>query len=293
LIGVVGGNYVTLRRLSLESGMQAYRPHTPYDGVFNTSFPVGRMPSILSNIPVINKVLVTNKMTALNEMRYAGMEDHLPEMSTSRQYEAGWITKPYASQAGRGVERYMAGSTVRQGHYLQRDIVKFREFRAHVALWLGNPVFTIQEKKPKPELWERCLGNVEYEWPTTEEKRVRLPVTWNVESGFYFKRNTDPENRRDKVSRFPLLGRVEEVGIKAVKALGYQYGAVDILMNEDRELFVVEVNSHPAIKNERSVEIYKEILRPLSEMSREDLSRLVGNISAVTSTTFRRGHGFI
>ncbi len=295
MIGVVGGNYITLKRLSLASGMQQYDRSrgSGYTGVFNTSFPIGRMPAIPSSVPVVNKVLVTNKLSALQQMKNAGMGEHVPDMSTERKYEGGWITKPYASQAGRGVERYLAGATVQQGHYLQRDIVKHREFRVHVALWLDTPVFTIQEKKPKTELWARFCSGIEYEWPTDQATRALLPVTWNIESGFYFKRNTDPENRSDKVARFPLLGRIEEVGIKAVKALGYQYGAVDVLMNEDRELFVVEVNSHPAIKNERSIEIYKEILLPLSTMSREDLNRVVGNVSTVSSNTFRRGHGLI
>lgn len=296
MIGVIGGNGITLKKLMLRSGFpkaeQAINRHSMI-GVFNTSFPEGvmlrRVPSWVRDYPMINKVLVTNKLQALRAMDAVGMSEHIPEYSIDRRYEDGWIVKPYASQAGHGIHRYVSGSPVHGGTYLQRDVVKFREFRAHVGLWLDSPVFTIQEKKPKEELWEHVFGGMdhEYEWPIRNTAmRGFLPVTWNIESGFYFRRTTTPSTREEKVSRFPLIKRIEKVATKAVKALKYQYGAVDILMNENRELFIVEVNSHPAIKNPASVDIYMEVLRPLAQLSREEFNNLV---ERTTSTiTFRR-----
>jgi hypothetical protein len=117
-----------------------------------------------------------------------------------------------------------------------------------------------------------------------------LPVTWNIESGFYFKRVTTPENRAEKADRFPLIGRLEQVGINAIKALGYQYGAVDILMSYDRKLYVVEVNSHPAIKNPNSVDIYNEALRPVQGLSAQEFRTLVGvdYVAGTSVVTLRR-----
>lgn len=298
MVTVIGGNGITLKKLMLRLGFpktERYHNRQAITGVFNASFTTAQMyervPEWVYHLPMINKKLVTNKLTALQNMQMAGMEDNIPEykIQTPAIYEEGWITKPYASQAGRGINKFAPMSLLPSGCYLQKDIVKFREFRAHVGLWLDNPVFTIQEKKPKPELWDATYpaGDHEYEWPLhNEAMRSFLPVTWNIESGFYFKRLTTPDNRAEKVDRFPLIGRIEQVGINAVKALGYQYGAVDILMSYDRNLYVVEVNSHPAIKNPASVDIYNEALRPLQSMSASEFRVLVG--SGTSTVTFRR-----
>jgi hypothetical protein len=296
MIGVIGGNHVTLKRLMVEVGFanaNSYNPNVTM--VFNASFPEGTMLERVSHrtrsLPMINKKLVTNKLTALQKMQAAGMGDNIPEFSYDRQYEGNWIEKPFASQAGRGVQRYVSGAPVPHGKYLQRDVNKFREFRAHVGLWLRDPVFTIQEKKPKEELWERVYeGTTNYHWPIENvERRMKLPVTWNIESGFYFKRLTDYGNRVEKRERFPLIKRIEDVGVNAIKALGYQYGAVDILMNDNRELFVVEVNSHPAIKNEVSKEQYRYALGVLKTINTRLFNVLVtGRVPSTSTVTFRR-----
>jgi hypothetical protein len=300
MITVIGGNGITLKRLMLQLGFHKTErviDRASITGVFNASFTTAQMyervPEWVYHLPMINKKLVSNKLTALQNMSMAGMEENIPEFSLEPRQEGNWISKPYASQAGQGIERYVNGMRVPMGKYLQKDVKKFREFRAHVGLWLDNPVFTIQEKKPKPELWDATYpeGDHEYEWPLhNEAMRGFLPVTWNIESGFYFKRVTTPENRAEKVDRFPLIKRIEQVGIKAVKALGYQYGAVDILMSYDRNLYVVEVNSHPAIKNPTSVDIYNEALRPLQGISAQEFRALVGvdYVAGTSVVTLRR-----
>lgn len=295
MIGVIGGNNITLRRLCVSAGFSvpnsAYRHH--YDGIFNASFTTAqlleRVPHWVRELPMINKSLVTNKLTALRKVEVYGYGDHVPQFSLDPRHEGTWIEKPYFSQAGRGVQRYSNGAPIPYGKYIQRDIIKFREFRAHVGLWLDDPVFTIQEKKPKPEMWDRVFDNcVEYHWPVDRfEWRNSLPVTWNIESGFYFKRLTDHENRAEKRDRFPLIGRIEDLGIAVVKALGYHYGAVDILMNEDRELFVVECNSHPAIKNPRSQEIYTWALTQLLGLSGLEFRNLVEGEATTTHSMTR------
>lgn len=287
MIGVIGGNGITLKRLMLEEGFANANTFNPrVTMVFNASFPEGTMLERVSqrthSLPMINRKLVTNKLSALQKMDAAGMGENILEYSHDRQYEGRWIEKPFASQAGRGVQRYALSSPVPHGKYLQRDVQKFREFRAHVGLWLRDPVFTIQEKKPKPELWERSFGTRDYEWPLNrEEDRTLLPVTWNIESGFYFKRLTDKDSRAEKRERFPLIKRIEKVGVDAIKALGYQYGAVDILMNDARELFVVEVNSHPAIKNDMSKEQYRYALGVLKTINERLFNILVGRTVTV------------
>ena len=45
-------------------------------------------------------------------------------------------------------------------------------------------------------------------------------------------------------------------------------------MDDNRWLWVVEINSHPAIKNPMSKEIYIEALEPLKTISKMDLFTL-------------------
>jgi len=298
LIAVVGANHVGLKRMCRAVGFRNYNQVDAnlYTGVFNASYTPSRLPHIPNAVPTINRTLMTNKLNALRMLEVSGLGEHVADYAEISQnaVEGDWIVKPYASQCGHGVRRYTGGH-VPTGCYVQRDIQKFREFRAHVGLWRNFPCFTIQEKKPKPELWNEVTGGIDYHWPVSEDFVNDFPLTWNIESGFYFRRSTTPEDRADKCERFPLFRRIEELAAKAVKALGYQYGAVDILMNADRELFVVEINSHPAIINDNSKEIYKEVLEPLTHMSRERLVEIVGHGQSTGTQhhVFRRGHGFM
>lgn len=318
MIAVVGKPNVTLKRLMVEDGFPHLSNYTSrgrsvtqeLDGVFNCSYTLTQLRDyvlrrwswVQDDLPIINKVLVPNKLKAQQKMYDKGLHDHIlvhnetgiSEYDLSRDPN-GWLLKPYNSQGGRGIKIY-EGERVRSGFYLQKNAKKFREFRAHVGLWLENPVFTIQEKKPKPELFDDLIGDPDYYfWPIEEaEVREALPVTWNIESGFYFRRSTTPENREEKANRYPLFARIEELAIKAVAAIGYQFGAVDILMDEDRQLWVIEVNSHPAIKNEESKRIYKIALEPLKEINKMDLFNLTQQTSRrLTSRTFVRGEGFV
>lgn len=312
MIAVVGGSVVTLKRIMLEDGFPHLSNYTAMGrtrtnrlaGVFNCSYTPPQMLEYVfrrwryveTDLAIINKKIIGNKLTAQTTMESAGMSEHILGRATSSRSSGSWVVKPFATQGGRGIRRYRLRDAVRPGTYLQIDAEKLREFRAHVGLWLDNPVFTIQEKKPKPELWRDVFGNNgAYEWPLhNTDIRNRFPVTWNVESGFYFRRTTTPDNRADKARRFGLIRRIEEVAIKAIKALGYQYGAVDILMDTERHLWVTEINSHPAIKNEDSKRIYLQALAPLKTISTTNMVRLTESASGggTTRRTFERGRGF-
>ena len=310
MIAIVGGEFITLKGIMVGEGFPELHRNAPrgrgriqelFNGIFNCSLTQSQMQErvyrrwgwVEGDLPVINKNLITNKLEAQRKMEAEGLgENILVHYNDTSVYDyvhriinrEEWVMKPYASQGGTGIRTY-DGGLLRSGFYLQKKVNKVREFRAPVGLWLSNPVFTIQEKKPKPEMWHEILANVPYHWPATQQQRERLPLTWNIESGFYFKRATTPENRAEKVNRFGLFRRMEEIAIKAVKALDYQFGAVDILMDEDRNLWIVEVNSHPAIKNPNSKEIYIEALAPLKTASKMDL---FGLIQQTAGNTVRR-----
>ncbi|NIU83190.1 MAG: hypothetical protein GWN17_05495 [Candidatus Korarchaeota archaeon] len=228
---------------------------------------------------ILNKSLIINKVSQLE--RFAQRNVEVPDSikyenvgvrsDYGNEIERGmWVVKPVNSQGGFLV-RVWDGSRIRHNEYLQKRVVKFREFRAHVATFLPEEdrCFSIQEKKPKPELWDANISSqpetegLAYNWPTSEDVRQFLPFTWNIANGFYYRRSTTPENRARKCRRTPLFGRIEDLGVRAIEALGYDFGAVDIVMDTDRNLYVLEVNSHPALKNDRSKEIYVTVFSQL------------------------------
>ena len=60
-----------------------------------------------------------------------------------------------------------------------------------------------------------------------------------------------------------------DLAIRAVAALGYQYGAVDIIYNEKRnQCFVLEVNSRPGLMG-TTVERYADALINMYDLQRK------------------------
>jgi len=63
-------------------------------------------------------------------------------------------------------------------------------------------------------------------------------VKWDVSLPFNFKQVTDPK----------LIARLQDIAIGMFKAIGaVGYGRCDVRMNEQGELFILEINSNPAI----------------------------------------------
>lgn len=100
---------------------------------------------------------------------------------------------------------------------------KKREFRVHIVISANHLVPYVAEKKQRLE-GKRPEGN---------EKYIR-----NHENGWVFCKN--PEN---------VPPEVLEEAYKAVQALGYQFGAVDIGWHPETGPCVYEVNSAPGVDN--------------------------------------------
>jgi len=63
-------------------------------------------------------------------------------------------------------------------------------------------------------------------------------VKWDLSLPFSYQEVTDPE----------LVARLQDIAIRMFKAIGIVgYGRCDVRMNEQGELFILEINSNPAI----------------------------------------------
>jgi len=123
------------------------------------------------------------------------------------------------STNGRGIVEFDVQETVRPpvAPLYTAYIPKKAEYRVHV---FGKAVVDVQQKKKK-----RDFAN-------ERDTRVR-----NLRNGYVYVRNDIN----------PPIG-VHNLAIAAVNALGYNYGAVDIIYNEKQDkLYVLEVNSRPGL----------------------------------------------
>lgn len=123
------------------------------------------------------------------------------------------------STGGKGIVEFDAASEQYPRAPLYTEYIpKKAEYRVHV---FHGEVIDVQQKKKKRDF-------------NTDDRDTRVR---NLANGYVY--------TRDGI--VPPAG-IGELAINAVNAVGYQYGAVDIIYNEKRnQCFVLEVNSRPGL----------------------------------------------
>jgi len=87
-----------------------------------------------------------------------------------------------------------------------------------------------------------------------DEKKGGDGLIRNLENGWIFQ----------EISEFnDLVIQVINESIKAVRALDYDFGAVDVLVSKDDQIYILEVNSAPGIKRRKLIEKYVRNFQPL------------------------------
>ncbi len=112
------------------------------------------------------------------------------------------------------------------------------EYRVHVAF--GNVI--LYQKKSR-----RFLDDNNVDEPNEEQSDVR-----NLESGWVY-----------RTGNLRRLERVERLAVDAISALGLDFGAVDIIMDNGGDVFVLEVNTAPGLGNTQTLEAYVNAFRAL------------------------------
>lgn len=145
------------------------------------------------------------------------------------------------STGGRGIVEVNleAGEQLVAAPLYTAYIPKKAEYRLHV---FGDKVIDIQQKKKKREF-------------NAEERDTRVR---NLHNGYVY--------CRDGI--VPPAG-IQDLAVKAVKAVGYKYGAVDVIYNEKQDkCFVLEVNSRPGLMG-TTVENYADALVNMFDLRRK------------------------
>jgi glutathione synthase/RimK-type ligase-like ATP-grasp enzyme len=109
--------------------------------------------------------------------------------------------------------------------YFEESQISEREFRVHV---MDGEAFYIDEKRPRERMEEQ-------------------PIVKNMKAGYKFRR---------PLKEFP--DEVITESVKAVKALGLDFGAADVGVNEDG-VWIYEVNTAPSLRT-KTRKLYQKAL---------------------------------
>lgn len=164
----------------------------------------------------------TDKLTQFQRFESANVP--IPEFTCNIDVARSWLPDGsivcrtlLRSSEGKGIVIADTADQVVAAPLYTKYFKKKKEFRVHV---FDGQVIDVQEKRKKRDILER-------------DTRIR-----NVHNGYVFCREglMEPQQLRD-------------IAIRAVSALGYRFGAVDIAYNEHRdECVVFEVNSNPGLQ---------------------------------------------
>jgi len=203
----------------------------------------------LKEIADLNANLIGNKLTQLKIFRRNGLR--VPDYyeinwNKNRYYPYPLLARKYFHCKGRDAIYLKSRKSwlrrrrrIAKRHYFIKYIPKSEEFRVHVC---GDEVVGISTKIPfenteqDPHIWSRNRG-----WGQ---------IDYN---GRYY-------------------NRLSELGIRAIRALRYDFGAVDIFLGRDGHFYLLEINSAPRL-NRRRRKLYAEFFR---RKYREKFPRRIG-----------------
>jgi len=188
---------------------------------------------------VINKAeavaSATNKLTAFVKMQAAGIS--IPEWTANKEVAKEWFDKhkkcvvfcrtKLRSSGGDGIVIATSKEELVNAPLYTLRVKKVEEYRVHI--FTSNVIDVVKKK----------LRNGAQNNPN------RSPYIRNLENGWVFAHdNVDCPNN------------VKEEALKAVNALGLDFGAVDIAVNKEGKAVVFEVNTAPGLENFDTIEAY-------------------------------------
>lgn len=221
-------NYLNIKRLKIRGSTFVGRNT---DIVINWGNGKGNVGSARQINKLQNVQLATNKVFTLQELHRKGIS--VPTFTLNRSAlvpEKLYMARTILSgHSGKGIVVGTRDELPTAPLYTEY-IYKVAEYRAIVV---GGKVVDFKEKKRKNGLGE--YGE----------------HVWNHSSGYIFARNniTTPPD-------------VYDLGIEAVSALGLDFGAVDIIEDEEGRLYVLEVNTAFGIEGS-TLELVGEAIKEL------------------------------
>jgi len=239
--------------------------------------------------PPENVAIATNKLKTLEELEEAGVS-HVP-FTTSKTEAEEWskvfVRHSLTGHSGEGIE--VVESTLsepEEDSFIQGISDLLEELLDEApqdkhAILIENLMAVIDEE-PRPELNQSITlpdaplytqavnNNGEYrvhvfdgEVILYQKKSRRV----DEETGEVITAEGEAADVRNLASNWIYrtgnlnkLDRVEDLAVEAIQALGLDFGAVDIIMDNDGDVFVLEVNTAPGLGNTDTLEAYVEAI---------------------------------
>jgi glutathione synthase/RimK-type ligase-like ATP-grasp enzyme len=167
-----------------------------------------------------------NKLTCFQTLKAAGID--VPEFTIDKKEVKEWLNNEHIvlarvllrASGGRGIEIIRTGEEIKDAGIYVKYIRKDSEYRVHVV---GEKVIDFAAKKRQTESEQ-----------TPDQKLIRSHA-----NGWVFCRQG--------------VGLPDEAGalaVRSVKALGLDFGAVDMVVSKRGKPFVLEVNTAPGLEGQ-------------------------------------------
>lgn len=205
---------------------------------FFTKYPRAR------KVLMINKQIGVSKYTAVKDAEAAGIlvpESRLTLPTRSKMSD--WIEKRLHSSQGKGIQA--ARRKVKMmGKYYQRMIADRRfELRVHAFLWVPQDEWKLHKR----------LGPADQ-------------IAWNFHQGGHFANVNQP-------NKYKVFLDAKDIAMKVLEIRRMAFGAVDLIVDNDMNVYFIEVNSTPGF-TEYSQQIYFDAMSALKALPAKKLATL-------------------
>lgn len=196
-------------------------------------------------IPTINGSVGYSKLSVVNRAKRENIQVPESKLSLTREdVIEDFIEKRFSSVGGIGI-RKARGKKQLPSKYYQRFIKNRRyEIRIHAFRWM----------------------NID-EWPVQKRVGPEDVIAWNYKQGGHFITIERPGD-------YNVFVKAREISKKILDILGMSFGAVDFVVDNDYNLWFLEINSAPGF-TELSEPLYIKAFKKLNSMSNKGLLKLV------------------
>lgn len=249
---ISGGSLAKMLGLKIYSPKSA--PHNKNQRIINWG--LSSIPWLLNTANVINKPGSVNKssnkyLSFSTFSRFNDLNDNLLSyipFTTSKLTASQWLNDGkvvcrtlLSASSGRGIVIATNQEELVDAPLYTKYIKKKYEIRVHIVQ--GRPIYIQQKKKLSTE-------QLEARGITNRNKYIR-----NLENGYIFS------------SELSISEAAKNEAIlqsnRAINALGLDFGAVDVLVTKDDEVFVLEVNTAPGLEGTTLTKYYEAFKREL------------------------------
>jgi hypothetical protein len=195
---------------------------------------------LAKKLPIINRYIPGSKLNAVEKAKSNGILVPDSKLSLSRGDNiADWIEKRHNSSRGFGIQQAHRREQI-AGKYYQK-FVRDRVYELRIAAFLWTPKTS---------------------WGVFKRHGEPDKIAWNFHQGGFFSRVYQPDS----------FHKALDLSEKILKLFKMGFGAVDFIVNRNREIFFIEVNSAPGF-TDFSKEVYLRAFRALKELPGKTASK--------------------